>query len=85
MGHAEWESGLAQAMRAWLARMLGRFTPTLLLLDEPFAGMEVDLSQRIRVNLARWAGEGRRAIIFTGHEVGPDWSGSPVRRIKWRD
>ncbi|MBK8840445.1 MAG: ATP-binding cassette domain-containing protein [Hyphomonadaceae bacterium] len=59
--------------------------PELLLLDEPFAGLEVDLSQRIRANLARWVGEGRRAIVFTGHEVGPDWAGSPVRRIKWPD
>lgn len=59
--------------------------PELLLLDEPFAGLEVDLSQRIRVNLARWVGEGRRAIVFTGHQVGPDWAGSPVRRIKWPD
>ena len=57
--------------------------PELLLLDEPFAGLESALAERIRANLAGWVHERRRAVIFTGHEPGPDWAGSSVRRVRW--
>jgi ATP-binding cassette subfamily C protein CydC len=59
--------------------------PEILLLDEPFAGLEVGLAERIRSNLAIWLRERRRAILFTSHEVGTDWSGVPVRHVRWAD
>jgi ATP-binding cassette subfamily C protein CydC len=57
--------------------------PELLLLDEPFAGLEAGLAERIRANLARWTLERRRAIIFTSHETGTDWAGVAVRHAGW--
>ncbi len=57
--------------------------PQLLLLDEPFAGLEDALVETLRANLTRWVGEGDRAIIFTSHRQGPDWTGKPLRRVAW--
>jgi ATP-binding cassette subfamily C protein CydC len=57
--------------------------PQLLLLDEPFAGLEDALADALRANLARWVSEGERAIIFTSHRAGPDWNGKALRRIAW--
>lgn len=57
----------------------------LLLLDEPFAGLEEDLADALRAKLARWVNEGERAIIFTSHRKGPDWNGTVLRRVAWPD
>jgi len=59
--------------------------PEILLLDEPFAGLEASLAERMRANLAGWAREGRRAIIFTSHQPSPAWASRPVRRATWAD
>ena len=47
--------------------------PELLLLDEPFAGLEDQLAQQIRANLAGWVHQGGRAIIFTSHTRELEW------------
>jgi hypothetical protein len=39
----------------------------------------------MRANLAGWAREGRRAIIFTSHQPSPAWASRPVRRATWAD
>lgn len=56
--------GLARALLA---------NPELLLLDEPFAGLEEQMAQQIRANLADWVSQERRAIIFTTHTREPEW------------
>lgn len=56
--------GIARALLA---------NPELLLLDEPFAGLEDHLAEQIRANLADWIHQGRRAIIFTTHTGELDW------------
>ena len=65
--------GIARALLA---------NPELLLLDEPFAGLEEQLAERIRANLARWVAGERRAIIFTSHAACGDWGDRPVRVAK---
>jgi len=65
--------GIARALLA---------NPELLLLDEPFAGLEQQLAERIRANLARWVAGERRAIIFTSHAACGDWGDRPVRVAK---
>ncbi|MEZ5954702.1 MAG: ATP-binding cassette domain-containing protein [Hyphomonas sp.] len=51
--------GLARAL---LAR------PEILILDEPFAGLEPALAERLARNLADWAHAGQRAIVLLAHE-----------------
>jgi len=70
--------------RLGLARALAA-RPQLLLLDEPFAGLEEDLADALRAKLAQWVNEGQRAIIFTSHRMGPDWRGRVLRRVTWPD
>ncbi len=43
--------------------------PEVLILDEPFAGLEAALSARLIDNLASWAKNGRRALIVLRHEA----------------
>jgi ATP-binding cassette subfamily C protein CydC len=56
--------------RALLAR------PQVLLLDEPFSGLEPDLIDRLGLSLSTWIGVSGRSIVYTRHEpITPDWRG----------
>lgn len=56
--------------------------PQLLLLDEPFAGLQASLAEELRRNLAEWLGKGARAIIFTAHQSGPEWPSGTFTRVR---
>lgn len=54
----------------------------VLVLDEPFAGLEPGLVRSIAARLAAWAAEGRRALIIAQHEaIVEDWGGLSVQSI----
>lgn len=57
--------------------------PQLLLLDEPFAGIDEETSRRLRENLSNWVSGGDRAIIFTSHELDRAWQAPGWRRVVW--
>ena len=58
-------------------------SPELLLLDEPFAGLDMDLALRVRANLVDWTGRGKRAIIYTSHEHDYCWGGTAIVRVEF--
>jgi len=51
--------GLARALLA---------NPEILILDEPFAGLEAELASRLAENLTRWATEAPRALVVLAHK-----------------
>lgn len=42
--------------------------PEILILDEPFAGLEADLARRLAAHLDEWASEPNRALIVLAHK-----------------
>jgi ATP-binding cassette subfamily C protein CydC len=57
-----------QARRITLARILLR-NPTLVVLDEPFNGLDMQMAQRIWINIADWLGQ--RTLVLLSHEIPP--------------
>ena len=53
--------------RIGLARAL-LTKPEILILDEPFAGLEAELAQRLAANLEDWAAQAPRALIALTHK-----------------
>lgn len=65
--------GLARALLA---------DPQLLILDEPFAGLDAPLADRLAERLAAWARTGRRSILLIQHAPCPrPWLGLARREI----
>jgi ATP-binding cassette subfamily C protein CydC len=55
--------------------------PQVLILDEPFTGLEAGLARRLSRNLSTWAAEGGRALVVLQHEPGEYvWPGL-MRRV----
>lgn len=56
--------------------------PQVLLLDEPFSGLEPELIDRLILSLSSWVGVSGRAIVYTRHEpIDPDWRDARLVRI----
>ncbi|MEO1966328.1 ATP-binding cassette domain-containing protein [Hyphomonas sp.] len=53
--------------RIGLARAL-LVKPEILILDEPFAGLEAELADRLAGNLTNWAQEAPRALVVLAHK-----------------
>lgn len=70
--------------RLGLARALV-CSPQLLLLDEPFSGLQPDLASRLADSLASWVADGERAIVLTRHELMDfAWRGVHTTRLAIR-
>src|SRR5947209_808946 len=61
-----------QTRRARIARVLLEH-PEILILDEPFVGLDLDGRAEVREQLRRLAAEGTRLIVITSPETIPDW------------
>jgi ATP-binding cassette subfamily C protein CydC len=49
--------------------------PDLLIVDEPFAGLDAPLARELAERLAAWAAEGGRSLLVLGHEEMPELAG----------
>lgn len=68
--------------RLSLARALMN-EPSLLILDEPFAGMETVMAENIARRLIDWADEGDRALVIALHEpLAVDWRPLTVQTLR---
>lgn len=56
--------------------------PELLILDEPFAGLDQALAERLAVSLSGWLAGGRRAILVLQHKPGgARWGAGRVQTV----
>jgi molybdate transport system ATP-binding protein len=59
-----------ERQRVALARSLASFPASLLLLDEPFSGLEASLREDIIHDLHAWAAERRLPVLLVTHDLG---------------
>ncbi|MGV6818898.1 MAG: amino acid ABC transporter ATP-binding/permease protein [Parvularcula sp.] len=80
----EGDPGLSggEMRRLSLARALIN-KPALLVLDEPFAGMEKGMAETIATRLTNWAAESDRALVIALHEsLAVDWQPLRVQNVQ---
>jgi ABC-type molybdenum transport system ATPase subunit/photorepair protein PhrA len=64
------ELSYGQARRVLFARALVR-QPDIVLLDEPYTGLDALTRRRLRAQVEHWVGEGRTVVMATHHA--DDW------------
>lgn len=66
--------GLARALLA---------DPELLILDEPFAGLDKTVARQLVINLSGWLAGGQRALLILQHKAGSaDWPAGRVQQVR---
>ena len=75
-----------EQQRVAVARTLAPH-PRVLLLDEPFAGLNLDLKDAVLTDLESWLTETRTPVLYVTHDVAEAWrlgtrAGAEVLRIE---
>ncbi|WP_299182439.1 amino acid ABC transporter ATP-binding/permease protein [uncultured Neptuniibacter sp.] len=79
LGDGEWQPSGGEAKRLGLARLILQ-DPQLILLDEPSAGLDSDLTQKIFTRLARYWQD--RLVICSSHDLQFRKEGQPLLTLK---